>query len=267
MNDAVETTGKTVEDAIDAALEQLGATEDEVEIQILAEGGPRGIFGRRVEAARVRVKRRDERTPEDLALLEEEGPELLEGPTPPEFTEQAEAAKEFLAGLLGAIGLEGEVTVATGPLAVTADVAGPEMGLLIGRRGATLEAVQELVRAAVQRKTATRPRVNLDIEGYRSRLRSGLERRARDAAARARRSQRPVTLEPMSAFQRKVVHDALAGFDGVATSSEGEDPSRRVVIRPKGEPRRGSAPRGGGSRGSGARGQRGAGSRQPPDYR
>lgn len=233
MNEAVEASGSTVEEAIDRALAELQATDDEVEIQILAEGGPRGILGRKVDLARVRVKRRDERTEEDFALLEDEQEDLLDAPPSPELLEQADAAAAFLEGLLDAMQLEGEVHSSAAAGVVAVDIAGPEMGLLIGRRGSTLEALQELVRAAVQRRTSARPRLSIDIEGYRARQRAALERKALDAATRVRRSRRPVSLEPMTSYQRKVVHDALAAFAGVVTSSEGEEPDRRVVIRPE----------------------------------
>jgi len=108
----------------------------------------------------------------------------------------------------------------------------PELALLIGRHGATLEALQEVTRAAVQRQVGGRAFVNLDVEGYRARRREILERRARSAAAKVRRSGKAQALEPMPAFERKVVHDALTRFNGVETTSEGEEPNRRVVISP-----------------------------------
>jgi spoIIIJ-associated protein len=233
MAEPVEAEGKTVEEAIDAALARLGATEDEVEIRILTEGGPRGILGRKIEPARVRVRLRDERTPEDLAAIEEEEEVAAPSVPAPELKEQAAVGEDFLSGLLEAMALEGEVISTVQGSSAVVEVNGPEMGLLIGKRGVTLEAVQDLVRAAVQRRTTTRPRVNVDIEGYRARQRARLERRARESAAKVRQSKRPQTLEAMTAFERKVVHDALARFGGVVTTSEGEEPNRRVVIRPK----------------------------------
>lgn len=268
---SVEATGKTVEDAIDEALEQLGAREDEVEIKILEEGGPKGILGRKVVPARVRVAFRDERTEEDLAMEQEqrlaeavergEAPEPAPSepgrlppppPLPPEeLEEQGRLAEEFLSGVLEAVGIEGEITISLGPRSVRVEINGEEMGLLIGRHGATLEALQDLARAAVQRQVAQRPRVNLDIEGYRARQRGAIERRARDAAQRVRRSRKPYTFEPMSAFARKAIHDALARFDDIESTSEGDEPNRQVVIRPKGANRG----RGGGRRSRGGRGR------------
>ncbi len=230
MKDAVEASGSTVEEAIDRALEMLGATDDEVEVQILAEGGD---MVRRDEA-RVRVKLRDERSHEDLALADthEEDEEDEDFEPDPALGGQAEAAAAFLRGLVDIMGLEAELTSSTSRDAAVVELAGSELALLIGRHGATLEALQEVTRAAVQRQVGGRAFVNLDVEGYRARRREILERRARSAAAKVRRSGRAQALEPMPAFERKVVHDALTRFSGVETTSEGEEPNRRVVISP-----------------------------------
>lgn len=241
-NEAVEATGATVEEAIDRALEILGATDDEVEVQIIADVQAGG-FLRRGAQARVRVKRRDERTPEDLALdeegltLDEEGlaldeeeeGEYLPGP---ELEAQALAAHDFLQGLVDAMGIEADVEAVASRSTAIVSMSGPEMGLLIGRRGATLEALQDITRAAVQLRVGQRAWVNVDIEGYRARQKEILERRARSVAARVRRSGKPEALEPMTSFERKVVHDALSRFDGVTTLSEGEEPNRLVVVNP-----------------------------------
>jgi spoIIIJ-associated protein len=104
------------------------------------------------------------------------------------------------------------------------------MGLLIGRHGHTLDALQELVRAVVQRQLQGRCRVVVDVEDYRKRRRTQLARRAREAAQRVGKTGRAEALEPMSSFERKVVHDTVAELGGVETSSEGEEPNRRVVI-------------------------------------
>ncbi|MFY9586216.1 MAG: RNA-binding cell elongation regulator Jag/EloR [Actinomycetota bacterium] len=228
MTDAVEASGSTVEEAIDRALEMLGATDDEVEVQILSEGGD---MVRRDEA-RVRVKLRDERTHEDLALADDEEEEDDDFEPDPALEGQADAAVAFLEGLVGTMGLEAELSSSTSRDAALVELAGPELALLIGRHGSTLEALQEVTRAAVQRKVGGRAFVNLDVEGYRARRREILERRARSAAAKVRRSGKPQALEPMPAFERKVVHDALTRFGGVQTTSEGEEPNRRIVISP-----------------------------------
>jgi spoIIIJ-associated protein len=236
MSDAVEASGSTVEEAIDRALEMLGATDDEVEVQILSEGGDMV----RRDDAKVRVRLRDERTHEDLAFAEEdlEGEEDEEGEEneafepSTELVEQADLAAEFLRGLLRTMELEAEVTAQAGREAAKAELSGPELALLIGRHGSTLEALQEVTRAAVQRKFTSRALVNLDIEGYRARRRVILERKARSVAAKVRRSGKAQSLDPMPAFDRKVVHDSLARFGGVQTTSEGEEPNRYIVISP-----------------------------------
>jgi spoIIIJ-associated protein len=228
MTDAVEASGNTVEEAIDRALEMLGATDDEVEVQILSEGGD---MVRRDEA-RVRVKLRDERTHEDLALAEDVIEEDEDFEPDPALEEQADAARAFLDGLVRTMGLDAELNASTSRDAAMVELSGPELALLIGRHGATLEALQEVTRAAVQRQVGGRAFVNLDVEGYRARRREILERRARSAAAKVRRSGKAQALEPMPAFERKVVHDALTRFNGVQTTSEGEEPNRRVVISP-----------------------------------
>jgi spoIIIJ-associated protein len=117
------------------------------------------------------------------------------------------------------------------------DIIGSEadegMGLLIGKHGATLDALQELMRSAVQRSTASRCRVLVDVEDYRKRRRSQLADRARQVAQRVRRTGKPEALEPMNPYERKIVHDAASEVSGVETASEGEEPDRRVVIRKK----------------------------------
>lgn len=226
MTDPVETSGRSVEEAIDKALAILGATDDEVEIQILSEGGD---MVRRDEA-RVRVKLRDERSHDDVAFEAEVVEEDFEPDA--SLVEQAEAARGFLEGLTATMGLEAEIATKAQRDDVLIELTGSELALLIGRHGSTLEALQEVTRAAVQREVGERAFVNVDVEGYRARRRAILERRARSAAARVRRSGKPQALEPMPAYERKVVHDVLTRFQGVRTISDGEEPNRRVVISP-----------------------------------
>jgi len=222
----VERSAASVEEAIEAALDELGVSEQEAEVEIVQES-QRGVLGFGAQEAVVRVRVRDE----DI------GGVALE--------EQAEVAEEFVRGLLERMGMQAEVdhNVADGVMYV--DILGGEddegMGLLIGRHGQTLDALQEVVRSAVQRRTQSRCRVMVDVEDYRKRRRSQLAEKARSAAARVRRTGRPERLEPMTSYERKIVHDAAGEIGGVETSSEGEDPERRVVIRKS----RGAGGRGG----------------------
>jgi spoIIIJ-associated protein len=149
--------------------------------------------------------------------------------------EQAAAAEEFTRGLVEAFGADGEVTTTIDDEAVLVDVTGNDLGLLVGQKGVTLQAIEELVRTVVQRQTEGHgARINVDVAGYRAKRRAALETFAQELAEKVRASGKDQSLEPMSASDRKVVHDAVAEIDGVTTASEGEEPRRRVVISPSG---------------------------------
>jgi spoIIIJ-associated protein len=149
---------------------------------------------------------------------------------------QVQITEEFAKGLVQAFGYEAETTTATAEDHESAEVRidGGELGLLIGPKGRTLAAINEISRAVVLRQLDAAPegRVHVDVSGYRQRRREALERFARSVAEEVISSGRAKALEPMSAADRKVVHDAVGEIDGVQTSSEGEEPSRRVVIAP-----------------------------------
>jgi spoIIIJ-associated protein len=222
----VEKSGASVEEALEAALGELAASEQEVDVEILQE--PRGGFlGLGGQEAVVRVRLKGEAD-------EPVGAEELE--------EQADLAAEFVEQFLDLLGIPGDAEPNFTDGTMYLDVWGEEadgMGLLIGRHGQTLEALQEIVRAAVQRKLEDRCRVVVDVEDYRKRRRSQLVTRAQGIARRVKRSGRAEKLEPMNAFERKIVHDAVAEIGGIETSSEGEDPDRRVVITRSGQARGG----------------------------
>jgi len=149
--------------------------------------------------------------------------------------EQADLMTTFLEGLLEAFGAEGTVErTKIDDDTIELQVAGDDLGLLIGPKGATLQAVQELARTYVQRKAAGthHGRVRIDIGGYRQRRREALERFTQQVAEQVIDSGVQKALEPMNAADRKVVHDTATRLGGVSTSSEGEEPRRRVVIRP-----------------------------------
>jgi spoIIIJ-associated protein len=213
----VERSAPSVEEAIESALDELGVSEQEARVEIVQE--PRqGLLGIGGQEAVVRV-----------AVREDGGGALAE--------EQAAVAEDFLEGLLERMGIPADLDhhVVEGVMYV--DILGGQeddsVGLLIGRHGHTLEAIQELVRSAVQRRTEERCRIIVDVEDYRKRRRSQLAGKARDAAKRVRRSGKEERLEPMSPYERKIVHDSAGEIGGVETVSEGEEPERRVVIRKK----------------------------------
>jgi len=147
--------------------------------------------------------------------------------------EQAAIAEEFTTGLVEAFDLGAEVTVAVEDDAILVEIDGSSVGLLVGPKGATLSAIEELVRTVVQRQTDGRgARINVDVGGYRAKRREALVAFTQQLAEKVLESQQPLALEPMSAPDRKTVHDAAAEIDGIATESEGEDSRRHVVLRP-----------------------------------
>jgi spoIIIJ-associated protein len=157
-----------------------------------------------------------------------------EAPTQDQLEEQADAVADFLEELLGRMDIDAIAEPSPRGTQMYVDILdGPEddMSLLIGRHGQTLEAIQELTRLVVGRRLDQRIRVVVDVEDYRKRREARLEQHAREVAERVRDSGDEEELEPMNAYERKLVHDAVADVDGVLTESRGEDPSRYVVIR------------------------------------
>jgi spoIIIJ-associated protein len=146
---------------------------------------------------------------------------------------QAERAERFMGELVEAMGLAGNVSSRIDDGTILLDVEGEGLGLLVGPRGSTLQAVEELTRAVVQHGlTGRSARLRVDIGGYKERRREALAAFARQVAEEVRDNGRERALEPMAPPDRKVVHDTIAEMDGVETGSEGEEPRRRVVIRP-----------------------------------
>ncbi len=149
--------------------------------------------------------------------------------------EQAEVAKRFVEGLLATMGLD-EASAAVALLdedTAEVQVTGGDLGLLIGPKGATLLALQDLARTVVQRKTGARTgRLLLDVAGYRQKRKEALERFTQKVAQEVVANGNPAALEPMSSADRKIVHDTANAIEGVTTSSEGEDPRRHVVLHP-----------------------------------
>jgi spoIIIJ-associated protein len=213
----IERSAASVEEAVESALAELGISEQEARIEIVQE--PRGGFlGLNPQPAVVRVHRIASAPVEEV-----------------DSEEQGEVALHFLEGLMDAIGLDADLDVVSVDGVTYVDVWSPssseDMGILIGKRGHTLDSLQELVKSHVQRETNERCRVQVDVEDYRKRRRSRLVQRAQEAAGKVKRSGKPMALEPMSAYERKIVHDTVGTIDGLETASEGEEPERRVVIR------------------------------------
>jgi spoIIIJ-associated protein len=146
---------------------------------------------------------------------------------------EGDIAGDYLERLLDIVDYDGDIDMdVEGDRAVVA-VVGDRLQALVGPRGATLDALQELTRLAVVQQTGVRSRLMLDIGGYREHRRTELVTVARNAAERARETAAEVRLEPMNPFERKVVHDAIADLEGVRSDSEGEEPERFVVVHPE----------------------------------
>ena len=149
-----------------------------------------------------------------------------------ELDEETRLAADFVEGLLDALDLDGDIVEEVQEDSALVKVTDVGSGLLIGRRGATLDALQELTRSAVQRQVERRSIVRVDVEDYRARHHEKLKDKARDAIAQVRETGKPARLEPMDAYERKMVHDLIAKTGGVTSESEGVEPRRRVVVHP-----------------------------------
>lgn len=218
---SVEATGRTVEEAIENALEDLDASRDQVEIQVLTEGS-RGMLGFVLELAEVRV----------TVVRPQSEPEP---PLDPDQQAAAEAAQKIVEKLLVGMGLPARVSLRPprdleDP--VILDVKGRDLGILIGRRGETLRALQYLTRIMTTRELGRYGRVVVDVDGYKARRERTLSQLARRMADRAIRDGRSVPLEPMPPHERRIVHVSLRDDDRVTTRSSGEGANRKVVIYP-----------------------------------
>jgi spoIIIJ-associated protein len=145
---------------------------------------------------------------------------------------EGEVAADYLEALLDILDMDGDLDLDIEGDRASVAIVGDGLESLVGQRGQTLEALQELTRLAVLQETGERSRLMLDIGGYRVRRRGELERLAREAGERVAGNGQDERLAPMTPFERKVVHDTIAGIDGVMSESEGEEPQRRVVVKP-----------------------------------
>jgi spoIIIJ-associated protein len=219
----VEATGETVGEAKWSALRELeklqpGIDKAVVRFQVISEG-ERGLLGVGYAPARV-IAMVDATKVAAPAVSEEE-------------TEAAQRAREVLERILAAIGVRARLELREDEEAITATFVGRELGLVIGKHGQTIDAIQYLVNAIAARVEGGEHKpVVVDAAGYRARRQATLDALAVRSAERAVSSRRPVELDPMTAVERKVVHLRLKEFPGVATRSEGTEPNRHVVVEP-----------------------------------
>ena len=202
--DYIEVTGKTVEDARTEALIKLGTTSDQIEVEIL-EKGSSGFLGIGSKPAVIRVRRK--------------------------FTME-DCVRDFLTQVFDEMDLTVDISVEVEEdnHTVNVELKGDEMGVLIGKRGQTLDSLQYLTSLALNRHTDEYVKVKLDTEDYRKRRKETLENLAKNIAYKVKRTKRPVSLEPMNPFERRVIHSTLQNDKYVSTHSEGEEPHRHVVV-------------------------------------
>lgn len=241
----VEASGKTVEEAIEKALEELGAARDEVEIEVLEE--PRGgMLGVGAHEARVRVRLMKDEDDEDEDDEDEGGTTGDDKPAAEasgegedgETEDEAEYAAQMLDALLEMMGVRADVSIrdaetpgdGLGMAVAVLDVEGDDLGLLIGRRGETLASLQYLLNLMVSHQLGEQFFFTVDVEGYRRRREQTLTSIARRTAEQVKRTKRPATLDPMPANERRIIHLALAEDRYVTTSSIGDGDERKVSI-------------------------------------
>lgn len=219
----VEAAGETVGEAKWAALRELekqhpGVDKTTVRFQVVTEG-ERGLLGVGFTPARV------------IARVSTDA--LVTETVPADETDLASEVRALVTRIVEGIGVTARVDLAEEEDLITASCTGPDLGMLIGRHGQTIDAVQYLANAVMWRRHPDdRKEVVVDAAGYRDRRRATLESLAVRSAERALSDGEPVELEPMTAVERKVVHIRLKEFDGVETTSEGTEPNRYVVVRP-----------------------------------
>lgn len=203
MANFVEKTGKTVQEAIDLALEELQCDKDNVDIEVLEEGtkGIFGLIGNKVARVRVTVKESN-----------------------------SEKAKEFLANVLEKMKVDAEIIAEENEDSILLKVKGDDIGIVIGRRGETLDSLQYLTSLVVNKNKENYKRVIIDIENYRQKREETLVKLANRLADRVVKYKKNITLEPMNPYERRVIHSSLQDHKYVDTYSVGEEPNRKVVI-------------------------------------
>ena len=200
----IEESAKTVNDAVTDALVQLGVTRDQLEYEVVSEGST-GFLGFGSKPALIKARRKH--SPE-------------------------ESVRDFLTRVFDAMKLDVEIVSKYDEESGLVDVEfkGNEMGVLIGKRGQTLDSLQYLTNLAVNKQMDHYVKVKLDTEDYRKRRKDTLENLARNISYKVKRTKRPVALEPMNPYERRVIHSALQNDRFVSTHSEGEEPYRHVVV-------------------------------------
>lgn len=200
----IEVSAKTVDDAITEASIKLGTTSDKIEVEVI-EKGSTGFLGIKSKPAIIKARKKND---------------------------TVDNIREFLENVFSAMNMEVTIDIkkAEDDKVYEVELSGKEMGLLIGKRGQTLDSLQYLTNLAVNKHSDGYIKVKLDTEDYRQRRKDTLENLAKNIAYKVKGTKRPVSLEPMNPFERRVIHSALQGDRYVETHSEGEEPFRHVVV-------------------------------------
>ena len=232
----IEFTGKTVDDAITEACQRFTITSDRLEYEVI-EKGTGGIFGFAAKPAVIKARVYDPNAPkEEVAKTSESAANesKAEKETEKETSQPAVAAdpKEFLSKVFDAMNMKVDISVEMNEEEMDINLSGDDMGVLIGKRGQTLDSLQYLTSIVVNKGRKEYIRVKVDTENYRSRRKETLENLAKNLAYKAKRTKNPVSLEPMNPYERRIIHSALQNDKNVTTHSEGEEPFRKVIITP-----------------------------------
>ncbi|WP_342668072.1 RNA-binding cell elongation regulator Jag/EloR [Vulcanibacillus modesticaldus] len=210
MMEKVIATGKTVEEAVNSALEKLGTTKENVEVIVIQQPGKRlfGLMGKKDAVVQVEIIQRE--------------------------VNPINEAKKFLSDVFQSINLSVQIEQLNQKEHILFNLVGRDLGVLIGRRGQTLDSLQYLVNVVANKYTKdSKVRIILDAENYRSRRKQTLERLANRLAEKVVRTGRDVVLEPMTPLERKIIHTKLQNHPRVQTYSQGEEPYRKIVITKK----------------------------------
>ncbi len=227
----IEKTAKSIEEAVQAAIAELGTEKENVNIEVL-EQPAKGIFGIiGSKLAKVRVTLKEEKAAAKAREDKAENKDIRIT----DFTLEKEKARKFLRDVLEAMEIKAEIRIKDKDENLLINLSGPRIGAIIGRRGQTLDSLQYLVSLVVN-KDKERDRfvkVILDTEDYRKKREETLQRLARRLADRVQKTGKRVELEPMNPYERRIIHSTLQEFEGVTTFSEGEEPYRKVIISQK----------------------------------
>ena len=246
----VEFTGKTVDVALDVALDHFRTSSDCVEYEVI-EKESNGLLGLFSKPAKIRVRLKEDaeflEAPVKTEIVSSQEKEEKVPAVSVDEGEMVKVAENFLKEVCDKMGVEAgfEITCDAEDSRININIVGKDMGLLIGKRGQTLDALQYLTSLVVNKESGTYYKVKLDTENYRARRRETLENLAKNLSSKVKKTKKSVALEPMNPYERRIIHSALQYDKFLETYSEGEEPNRKVVIAMKKEYRNYNGNRGG----------------------